>query len=172
MRSGVKPQARIDGVTVQPMISKPKARELIAGLARDPTFGVVVLFGQGGIAVEAVDDKAIALPPLDLSRADDLISRTRISRLLKAYRNVPAARRDQIALVLVRLSQLAADIPEILELDINPLLADETGVHRARCANRHRSVGTGGCGRRPILISRSGPIRRNGSAMSRCRTGG
>ncbi len=124
----IKPQARIDGVTVQPMISKPKARELIAGLARDPTFGVVVLFGQGGIAVEAVDDKAIALPPLDLGRADDLISRTRISRLLKAYRNVPEARRDQIAQVLVRLSQLAADIPEILELDINPLLADESGV--------------------------------------------
>ena len=113
---------------MQPMISKPKARELIAGLARDPTFGVVVLFGQGGIAVEAVDDKAIALPPLDLGRADDLIARTRISRLLKAYRNVPAARRDRIAQVLVRLSQLAADIPEILELDINPLLADESGV--------------------------------------------
>jgi acetyltransferase len=124
----IKPQARIDGITVQPMISKPKARELIAGLARDPTFGVVVLFGQGGIAVEAVDDKAIALPPLDLRRAEDLISRTRISRLLKSYRNVPEARRDQIAQVLVRLSQLAADIPEILELDINPLLADESGV--------------------------------------------
>ncbi len=124
----VKPSARIEGVTVQPMISKPKARELIVGLARDPAFGVVVLFGQGGIAVEAVDDKAIALPPLDLGRAEDLIARTRISRLLGAYRNVPAARRDQIALVLVRLSQLAADVPEILEVDINPLLADETGV--------------------------------------------
>jgi acetyltransferase len=124
----IKPQARIEGVTVQPMISKPKARELIAGLARDPTFGVVVLFGQGGIAVEAVDDKAIALPPLDLRRADELISRTRISRLLKAYRNVPEARRDQVAQVLVRLSQLAADIPEILELDINPLLADDAGI--------------------------------------------
>jgi acetyltransferase len=124
----LKPQARIDGVTVQPMILRPRARELIAGLARDPTFGTVVLFGHGGIAVEAVDDKAIALPPLDLARADELISRTRIARLLGAYRNVPAAKRGEIALVLVQLSQLAADLPDILELDINPLLADDAGV--------------------------------------------
>jgi acetyltransferase len=110
------------------MISRPRARELIAGLARDPTFGTVVLFGHGGIAVETVDDKAIALPPLDLARADALISRTRISRLLLAYRNVPAAKREEVALVLVRLSQLAADLPDILELDINPLLADADGV--------------------------------------------
>ncbi len=124
----LKPQARIDGVTVQPMILRRRARELIAGLARDPTFGTVVLFGHGGIAVEAVDDKAIALPPLDLARADALISRTRIARLLGAYRNVPAAKREDVALVLVRLSQLAADLPDVLELDINPLLADDDGV--------------------------------------------
>ena len=123
-----RPDARIDGVIVQPMISRPRARELIAGLARDPIFGTVVVFGHGGIAVEAVDDKAIALPPLDAQRAADLIARTRISRLLDAYRNVPAVRRDEVSRVLVRLSQLAADIPEILEVDINPLLADDDGV--------------------------------------------
>ena len=123
-----RPEARIDGVIVQPMIARPRARELIAGLARDPVFGSVIVFGHGGVAVEIVRDKAIALPPLDERRALDLIARTRISRLIDGYRNVPAARRDQIARVLVRLSQLAADIPEILELDINPLLADENGV--------------------------------------------
>lgn len=123
-----RPDARIDGVIVQPMVSRPRARELIAGVARDPVFGSVLVFGHGGIAVEAINDKAIALPPLDQQRALDLIGRTRISRLLDAYRNVPAARRDQVALVLVRLSQLAADIAGILELDINPLLADENGV--------------------------------------------
>jgi acetyltransferase len=123
-----RPDARIDGVIVQPMVSRPRARELIVGLARDPVFGSVLVFGHGGIAVEAIDDKAIALPPLDERRAHDLIGRTRISRLLDAYRNVPAVRRDQVAWVLVRLSQLAADIPEILELDINPLLADDRGV--------------------------------------------
>jgi acetyltransferase len=113
---------------VQPMMSRPRARELIAGLARDPIFGSVIVFGHGGIAVEAIADKAIALPPLDRQRALDLIARTRISRLLDAYRNVPAARRDDVARVLVRLSQLAADVPDILEVDINPLLADDEGV--------------------------------------------
>ena len=124
----LRPKARIDGVIVQPMITRPRARELITGLARDPIFGSVIVFGHGGVAVEIVKDKAIALPPLDQSRALDLIARTRISRLIDGYRNVPAARRDEIARVLVRLSQLAADIPEILEIDINPLLADDAGV--------------------------------------------
>jgi acetyltransferase len=124
----LRPKARIDGVIVQPMITRPRARELIAGLARDPIFGSVIVFGHGGVAVEIVKDKAIALPPLDQPRALDLIARTRISRLIDGYRNVPAARRDEVARVLVRLSQLAADIPEILEIDINPLLADDAGV--------------------------------------------
>lgn len=124
----LRPKARIDGVIVQPMITRPRARELIAGLARDPIFGSVIVFGHGGVAVEIVKDKAIALPPLDQQRALDLIARTRISRLIDGYRNVPAARRDEVARVLVRLSQLAADIPEILEIDINPLLADDSGV--------------------------------------------
>jgi acetyltransferase len=123
-----RPDARIDGVTIQPMILRPNARELIAGLADDPTFGPVVVFGAGGTAVAAVDDKALALPPLDLKLARDLIARTRIARLLRAYRNVPAAREDEVALVLVKLAQLAADVPEIRELDINPLLADRDGV--------------------------------------------
>ncbi|MGE0039023.1 MAG: GNAT family N-acetyltransferase [Xanthobacteraceae bacterium] len=123
-----RPDARIDGVTIHPMILRPKARELIAGLAADPTFGPVVVFGAGGTAVEVIADKALALPPLDLALAHDLIGRTRISRLLKAYRNVPAADADALALVLVKLAQLAADLPEIRELDLNPLLADETGV--------------------------------------------
>jgi acetyltransferase len=124
----LRPDARIEGVIVQPMIARPKARELLVGLADDPTFGPVVAFGWGGTAVATIDDKALALPPLDLNLARDLIARTRVARLLRAYRNVPAAREDEIALVLVKLAQLAADIPEIRELDINPLLADENGV--------------------------------------------
>ncbi|HXW49937.1 MAG TPA: GNAT family N-acetyltransferase [Xanthobacteraceae bacterium] len=123
-----KPGARIAGVTVFPMIVRPKARELIVGVADDPTFGPVIVFGQGGMAVEAIGDKALALPPLDLALARDLIARTRVSRILKAYRNVPAADEAAIALLLVKLSQLAADFPEIREIDLNPVLADETGV--------------------------------------------
>ena len=124
----LRPQARIAGVTVHPMVMRPKARELIAGLADDPTFGPVVVFGRGGTAVEVIDDKALALPPLDLRLAHELISRTRVSRILKAYRDVPAADERAVALVLVKLAQLAADVPQIRELDINPLLADKDGV--------------------------------------------
>jgi acetyltransferase len=110
------------------MVRRPKARELIAGLADDPTFGPVVVFGRGGTAVEVINDKALALPPLDLTLARDLIARTRVARILKTYRDVPAADESAVALVLVKLAQMAADLPEIRELDINPLLADETGV--------------------------------------------
>lgn len=126
--SAAKPDARIEGVTIEPMIDRPAARELIVGLADDPTFGPMILFGAGGIAVETMRDKALALPPLDLTLARDLIGQTRIARLLRAYRNQPAADLDAIALALVKIAQLSADVPEIRELDINPLLADENGV--------------------------------------------
>ena len=122
------PEARITGLTVHPMIVRSKARELIAGVADDPTFGPVIVFGSGGTAVEVVNDKALALPPLDLRLAQDLIAQTRVSRILKNYRDIPAADNAAIALTLVKLAQLAADIPEIREIDLNPMVADETGI--------------------------------------------
>jgi acetyltransferase len=124
----LRPDATVTGVIVQPMVRRGKARELIVGLADDPTFGPVVLFGRGGTAVEVIDDKALALPPLDLKLAADLIGRTRVSRRLKSYRDVPAVDERAVALVLVKLAQLASDVPEIREVDINPLLADERSV--------------------------------------------
>ena len=124
----MRPEARISGVMVQAMVLRPKARELILGLADDPTFGTVIVFGRGGTAVEIINDKALALPPLELQLARSLIERTRVSRLLRAYRDVPAVKEDAVAMVLVKLSQMAADIPEIRGLDINPLLADQSGV--------------------------------------------
>jgi acetyltransferase len=124
----MRPDARISGVMVQAMVVRAKARELILGLADDPTFGTVVVFGRGGTAVEIINDKALALPPLDLQLARSLIKRTRVSRLLCAYRDVPAVKQDAVAMILVKLTQMAVDIPEIRELDINPLLADESGV--------------------------------------------
>ncbi|RVU21152.1 bifunctional acetate--CoA ligase family protein/GNAT family N-acetyltransferase [Methylobacterium oryzihabitans] len=123
-----RPEARITGFAVQPMLRRPKARELIAGLADDPVFGPVVVFGRGGTAVEVIDDRALALPPLDLRLAAELIGRTRVARRLKAYRDVAAADEHAVALVLVKLAQAAADLPELRDLDINPLLADEAGV--------------------------------------------
>src|SRR5499426_569062 len=123
-----RPDARITGVTIHPLVLRPKARELIAGVADDPTFGPVIVFGRGGTAVEVIGDKALALPPLDLELARELIGRTRVSRVLKAYRDVPAADVDTIALLLVKLAQLAADLPELRELDLNPVLADQNGL--------------------------------------------
>ncbi len=122
------PHATIEGVTVHPMIRRPHGRELIAGIADDPTFGPVIVFGRGGKAVEIIDDRALTLPPLDLSLAHDMIRRTRVSNILEDYRDVPAADVDAVALTLVKLAQLAADVPEVRELDLNPLLADERGV--------------------------------------------
>lgn len=124
----MRPDARTDGVIVQPMITRTKARELIFGVADDPTFGPVIVFGCGGIAVEVVDDKALALPPLDMNLARDLVNRTKVARLLETYRDVPAVKRDEVPLTLMKLAQLVADIPEIKEIDINPILADDLGV--------------------------------------------
>jgi acetyltransferase len=124
----LRPDARIDGVLVQPTLLRPKARELIAGIADDAVFGPVLVFGRGGTAVEVIDDKTLALPPLDLRLAHEVIGRTRVARILKAYGDVPAADERAVALVLVKLAQLAADIPEIRTLDLNPLLADRNGV--------------------------------------------
>ena len=125
---GARSDARITGVTIHPMIVRAKARELIAGIADDPTFGPVIVFGRGGTAVEVIGDKALALPPLDLALARGLIGRTRVSRVLKAYRDASAADVDAIALLLVKLAQLAADLPELRELDLNPVLADANGL--------------------------------------------
>ncbi len=124
----VKPNARIEGFTVQPMIRKKDAHELFAGVSTDQTFGPLIVFGAGGTGVEVMRDTAEALPPLDLGLAHDLMSQTRVSRLLAGYRDRPAADLDRIAMVLVRLSYLVAEHPEIREIDINPLLADDRDV--------------------------------------------
>ncbi|MFG1427529.1 bifunctional acetate--CoA ligase family protein/GNAT family N-acetyltransferase [Roseixanthobacter glucoisosaccharinicivorans] len=122
------PGARVEGFTVQPMIRRPNAQELIAGIANDPTFGPVVLFGQGGLAVEVIADRAVALPPLNGVLALEMIGRTRVSKLLAGYRDHPPVDLDAVAATLVKISDLLGDLPQIAELDINPLLADEHGV--------------------------------------------
>lgn len=124
----LRPGARLAGFTVQPMVRRPGAHELIVGAATDPIFGPVVLFGHGGTAVEVIADRAMALPPLNVPLARELISRTRVSKLLAGYRDRRPAHLGAISLVLVRVAQIIADLPEIAELDINPLLADEAGV--------------------------------------------
>jgi len=122
------PEAMISGFTVQPMVYRPNAMELIIGANDDVQFGPVILFGHGGRAVEVIQDKAIALPPLNMQLAMEVMKRTRVYRLLEGYRGKPVADLDSIALTLVKVSQLISDIADIAELDINPLLADEQGV--------------------------------------------
>lgn len=122
------PQAKLAGVNVQQMIRRPHGRELIVGLARDPVFGPVISFGLGGIAVEVFRDSATALPPLNRFLALDMISRTRVSKLLDSYRGLPAIDLEALVGALLKVSDLACEIPCIHELDINPLLCDESGA--------------------------------------------
>ena len=124
----LRPQAQVNGFTVQAMARRPFAQELIVGASTDAVFGPVILFGQGGTAVEVIADRAIGLPPLNRVLARDLVSRTRIARLLAGYRDHPPARMEAIFDVLVAVSQMLADLPELAELDINPLWADGDGV--------------------------------------------
>jgi acetyltransferase len=124
----LRPQARIEGFTVQRMIRRGGAHELLVGLALDPTFGPVVLFGRGGTAVEVIGDRALALPPLNSILTRELIARTRVSRLLRGARGVTRIAMAALEAALMRFAQLACDVAEIVEVDINPLLADEHGV--------------------------------------------
>ena len=122
------PKARLEGFIVQEMVVRPGAFELIAGVTADATFGPVILFGQGGTAVEIVGDKSLELPPLNSALARAQIERTRIAALLKGYRGRPPADTDAVVNVLMQLSQIVSDCAEIAELDINPLLCDPAGV--------------------------------------------
>jgi acetyltransferase len=120
--------ARIDGVVVQPMITRPNAREVLVGVVTDPVLGPVIAFGAGGVDVEALEDRAVALPPLNRFLADDLIKRTRVSRLLGEFRNRPSADLSAVEKILLRVSEMVCELPWIAELDINPLLVDEHGA--------------------------------------------
>ncbi|MFW5678867.1 MAG: GNAT family N-acetyltransferase [Pseudomonadota bacterium] len=122
------PDARIEGFSVQEMVTMPDSTELIIGAKTDPLFGPVLLFGAGGIAVEALRDRSVALPPLNLELAHEMIRETRVHRLLEGYRTKPPAAMDQIALALVKLGQMIADIDLIDEIDVNPILANANGV--------------------------------------------
>jgi acetyltransferase len=123
-----RPDATILGVTVEPMAKVEDARELVIGASRDPVFGPTILFGAGGTMVEILRDSSVALPPLNAILADRLIKRTKVSRLLSAFRDRPAVDRSAVINVLLRVSDLVSEMPEIEELDINPLLAGPEGV--------------------------------------------
>jgi acetyltransferase len=132
------PQAEILGVSIQPMLPRPDY-ELILGCKKDADFGPVILFGMGGIMTEILKDQDIALPPLNRLLARRLIERTRVYKLLKGYRNRPPANLEVLEEILIRLSQLVTDFPQITELDINPLIFSEDKAYAldARVIVRH-----------------------------------
>ena len=131
MTVGIKkkrPDAVIDGVVIEPMVSRPHAREVLLGMTSDPVLGPVIVFGAGGVDVEAFQDRAVTLPPLNRYLARDLIKRTRVATLLGHFRNRPPADMDALESILLRLSEMVCELPWLAELDINPLLVDEHGA--------------------------------------------
>nr|MCU0935688.1 acetate--CoA ligase family protein [Gammaproteobacteria bacterium] len=122
------PDARITGVTVERMFDTSHGRELLVGVKRDRAFGPVISFGAGGTMVEVLRDRAVALPPLNRFITRSLIGRTRAARLLAQFRNLPPADMAAVENVLLRVSEMVCELPQLVEMDINPLIADENGA--------------------------------------------
>jgi succinyl-CoA synthetase beta subunit len=115
----VRPQAEIWGAYVQRMI--PAGQEVIIGVVQDLQFGPLVMFGSGGVEVEGLKDIAFALAPLNRTEAEEMLEKTWAGRKLRGYRNIPPADRQAVLDVLLRLAQLSADLPQLVEIEINPL---------------------------------------------------
>lgn len=124
----IRPDARITGVTIESMHKSTHGRELMVGVIRDPAFGPVISFGSGGTSVEILKDRAVALPPLNEVIIEGMIARTRVAAMLEQFRNMPAVDKEALERVLLRVSEMVCELPEIQELDINPLIADERGL--------------------------------------------
>ena len=116
------------GMTVEPMFRSPNGRELMIGVVRDPVFGPAISFGLGGTMVEILKDNAVALPPLNAYMVEQMIAKTKAAKYLGAFRQLPPANKQALINVLLNISTMVSELPEILELDINPLIVDENGV--------------------------------------------
>jgi len=123
-----RPDARIDGVSIEPMVIKPNGRELMVGVTSDPVFGPVITFGAGGTMVEVMGDRSVTLPPLNSFLVKDLIQGTHIAKMLAAFRHMPPVNMDALESVLLRVSEMVCELPMLMEMDINPLIVDEHGA--------------------------------------------
>lgn len=123
-----RPEARIDGISIEPMIVKPNGRELMVGVTNDPIFGPLITFGAGGTTVEVMGDRSVTLPPLNAFLVKDLIQGTHVAKMLGAFRHMPPADMQALESVLLRVSEMVCELPMLMEMDINPLILDETGV--------------------------------------------
>ena len=122
------PAAQINGVTIQPMSGKRQGREVYIGLSTDDPFGPVITFGAGGTMIELIADRAMELPPLNQFLARRLIERSRVSQMLTDWRGAPAADLDAVEQILLRVSEMVCALPQLREMDINPVIVDEHGA--------------------------------------------
>ncbi|APW47317.1 bifunctional acetate--CoA ligase family protein/GNAT family N-acetyltransferase [Rhodoferax antarcticus] len=124
----LKPDAKINGVTVQNMSNKQRGREVCVGLVTDEPFGPVIAFGAGGTMIELIDDRAMELPPLNQFLARRLIERSRVAETLGSWRGARAANVSALEQILLRVSEMACELPQLREMDINPIIVDENGA--------------------------------------------
>jgi len=124
----LQPKARINGVTVQNMASAKRGREIYIGLVTDDPFGPVIAFGAGGTMIELINDRAMELPPLNQFLARRLIERSRVAETLGEWRGNAAVNMDALEQVLLRVSEMVCELPQLREMDINPFIVDEHGA--------------------------------------------
>ncbi len=123
-----RPDAQMDGVSIEPMVVKPNGRELMVGVTYDAVFGPVITFGAGGTMVEVIGDRAVILPPLNTFLVKDLIQSTHVAKMLGAFRHMPPVDMAALESVLLRVSEMVCELPALTEMDINPLIVDEHGA--------------------------------------------
>jgi acetyltransferase len=124
----LQPGARINGVTIQKMARNKRGRELYIGLVTDDPFGPVIAFGAGGTMIELINDRAMELPPLNQFLARRLIDRSRVAETLGHWRGATAVDRNALEHVLLRVSEMVCELPQLREMDINPIIVDESGA--------------------------------------------
>ncbi|MBX3603617.1 MAG: bifunctional acetate--CoA ligase family protein/GNAT family N-acetyltransferase [Piscinibacter sp.] len=140
------PSVRINGVTIQKMARARRGREIHVGVVTDQPFGPVIVFGAGGTMIELIDDGAMELPPLNQFLARRLIERSRVARTLGAWRGAAAADIEALERILLRVSEMVCELPQLREMDINPIIVDESGAVAvdARIVIDHPGAGAGG----------------------------
>ena len=124
----IKPDARINGITVQNMARSRRGREICIGLVSDDPFGPVITFGAGGTMIELIQDRAMELPPLNQFLARRLMERSRVFDTLGEWRGASPVNMEALEQVLLRVSEMVCALPQLREMDINPLIVDETGA--------------------------------------------
>ena len=124
----LRPDARLNGLTVQTMARSRRGREVCIGLVTDDPFGPVIAFGAGGTMIELIDDRAMELPPLNQFLARHLIARSRVAKTLGEWRGASAVDQHALEQVLLRVSEMVCELPQLREMDINPIIVDELGV--------------------------------------------